>query len=565
MSSPLIAIDCDAAASAIFSWLGDALLFGTLLAGFTWLLIRLSGRRISPALETVLWSLVLVKFLLPIDMAFSLPTTGGYEHTHIAFESAPMDFATFDSAPLQTARLFEQGASAQTAQKSSLHWPTLIVLSYLACAAGLIIRRAWRHHAFLSRCRTLPIADEQTKKITEKACRRLGVRRIPTVRLGGRTPSSFVTGFFRPVLILAHHHLVRPDELETVILHEIAHLRRGDILVRYLQWIAGSILFFWPVVAWVNRRIDLARECACDEWALRQGKLAAGEYARCLLKVMQAMHTTRLACRPTGLASNHKSMERRIDMILQFPNRLSKRTKWNLFTWALLLLWCGFALTGSAADQGKWPATEESVMKRAVMAYNLVAAIQQADINGDGVVTYLEKDAYLVALAMQAPKAFMEEFPYADRNHSDILDYLEVYGAIRGITLIAYADRRPDARTAYALNMQFYHMALETQEWLLGNANVKPSAGDLDNIWSVLKRIQGPGISDHNRKLDHGGPDRAKSTCKISHCDRPRFQELESGIRAIKNQLAVTRDAREAAKLEAMLGKLEALLVRLEG
>ena len=131
--------------------------------------------------------------------------------------------------------------------------------------------------------------------------------------------------------------------------------------------------------------------------------------------------------------------------------------------------------------------------------------------------------------------------------------------------MIAYADRRPDARTAYALNMQFYHMALETQEWLLGNVNVKPSAGDLDNIWSVLKRIQGPGISDHNRKLDHGGPDRVKSTCKISHGDRPRFQELESGIRAIKNQLVVTRDAREAAKLEAMLGKLEAILVRLEG
>jgi beta-lactamase regulating signal transducer with metallopeptidase domain len=551
MSITLSAIDCDGLALAVLDWLGDALLFGSLLAGCTWLLIRLSG--------------LLVKFLVPVEMVFSLPVAGAQERRPVAFASPPEDFAGFDTAPLQTAKPPNPAAPAVNTVRSSLRWPTFAALCYLACAAGLIIRRAWRHRVFLSRCRALSIADDHTIRITEKACRRLGVHRIPSVRRGGDIPSSFVTGFFRPILVIAHHHLVRPDELDTVILHEVAHLRRGDMLVRYLQWIAGSILFFWPVVAWVNRRIDLARECACDEWALRQGKLAAGEYARCLLNALQAMHSTRLACRPAGLASNHKSMERRIEMILQFPNRSAKRKRWNLFTWALLLLWCGFALTGSAADQGKWPATEEAVKKRAILAYNLVAAIQAADINRDGTVTYLEKDAYLVALAMREPKAFMEEFPYADRNHSGILDYLEVYGAIRGITLIAYADRRPDAFTARELNMELYHMALETQEWLLGNINGKPAAGDLDNIWSVLKRVQGPGISDHNRKLDHGGPEPVKKGDMKCQVERPRFQELESGIRAIKNQLAATHDAREAARLEAMLGKLEAILDKLEG
>ncbi len=70
------------------------------------------------------------------------------------------------------------------------------------------------------------------------------------------------------------------------MVHEVTHLRRGDPWLRCLQWIAGTVLFFWPVVAWVNRHIDLAREHACDRWALRHGKLCASEYARCLLEAV---------------------------------------------------------------------------------------------------------------------------------------------------------------------------------------------------------------------------------------------------------------------------------------
>src|SRR5205814_9980080 len=140
----------------------------------------------------------------------------------------------------------------------------------------------------VTRCRRLAQADALVYGLVAEICQRLNVRRLPDVRLSDEAPAPFVFGAMNPTLVLARRHLVRPDELEAVILHEIAHLRRGDMLVRYVQWLAGTLLYFWPIVAWVNRRIDLVREHACDEWALVHGRLEAAEYARCLLGALHS-------------------------------------------------------------------------------------------------------------------------------------------------------------------------------------------------------------------------------------------------------------------------------------
>ena len=235
----------------------------------------------------------------------------------------------------------------------------------LAATLGVLIVRTQRQRALLARCRDLPRADESVHSLVRAVCRRLGVRRVPSVRISDESSAPFVLGLVHPLLVLSHRQLVRPDELETVIVHEVAHLRRGDLLVRHLQWIAGALLFFWPVVAWVNRRIDAARECACDEWALRHGKLGPGDYARCLLRAVQPARLAWLTCHPAGMAANHTTIERRIDMILESPHRPLRRPAWGLLTCAFLLGWGVFALAG-AADAGQsaqltqqaWPATE---------------------------------------------------------------------------------------------------------------------------------------------------------------------------------------------------------------
>lgn len=258
-------------------------------------------------------------------------------------------------------------------------------------------------------------------------------------------------------------------------------------------------------------------------------------------------------------------------MILQSRRCVSRRRIRRLLAFAFLLCWAGVTLTGVAAGPNRGAklfhsrvATKESVHNRAAAIYNLVCEHDAADFNGDGLLTYLERDTYLVALALCNAGPFMDEFPYGDRNHSGNLDILEANAVIRAITLIAYADRRACAATEHVLPLEFCHAALDAQEWLLANASSDPKPSELDPIWSVLCRIQERPTSYAVRMFDHGGPEQLKGRRKYDPDSHPQFHELEGNIAAIKEQLATTSDPDRIAKLTLILTKLETLLLKLQ-
>jgi hypothetical protein len=257
-------------------------------------------------------------------------------------------------------------------------------------------------------------------------------------------------------------------------------------------------------------------------------------------------------------------------MILQPKRCLTNRRLWRALAFAFLLTWAGFTLTGVAAgpnpvgyDESRSP-TEEAVQQRAAGIYHLINELGAADFNGDGVLTYLEKDTYLVALALRNAGPFMDEFPYADRNQSGNLDIIEAQDVIKAITLIAYADRRACATTEHVLPLEFCHAALDAQEWLLANASSEPKPSELDPIWSVLCRIKGHPNGYATRMFDHGGPEQLKKPRKFDAGSFSQFHELEGNIAVIKERLAVTSDPDRIAKLTRMLTKLETLLSKLE-
>lgn len=593
MNGMLATFDAQLAAAWILGWLARALLYGTLLAALTWLVARILPTRLSPTVQTVLWSIVLVKFLVPIGPSWShslasICASLSHRAPPHSGEIRPLEASSPPAALPQTDVSAEQVIRPFAARRSH-GWAVPATAAYLLLTAGLTAVRFRSYHALHARCRALPSAGRATRRLVSRVCKRTGVRRIPAIRLSDEPPAPFVMGVWRPTLVLARRQLVRPDELETVIVHEVAHLRRGDVFVRQLQCIAGTLLFFWPVVAWVNRRLEMAREHACDQWALRHGKLTAGQYACCLLSVARPRHTPRLACRPACMATNPSTIERRIDVILESPALASRKSARSLPAAAFLLSWAIFALAGAVAPasaKGKpWLATEEAVKEHAIQLYNLVAEHEVADFNGDGELSYLEKDAYLVALAMEDPESFMEEYPFADRNHTERLDFLEAYGVVRGITRVAYLDRRigaeieavPDRESddgrqqvdeimaKYApAGLQLLHEALDAQQWLLDNMTSEPSPDDLDNIWSVLRRTQGSPHSYSQRMLNHGGPAPSSERMKHRAATGSRFKELEANIAVIEAKLAAETDVREIDKLKTMLTKLEGILAELE-
>ncbi|MFO0972137.1 MAG: M56 family metallopeptidase [Phycisphaerae bacterium] len=468
MSSLGVIQGLEAVTRLMLGWLAQSLLWGTGLALLTALIVIAMRRRLPLAVQAGLWMVVLIKFVLPIGPAFpySVASVAG---TVSRLLPAPHPATTVDTARRQSAGapdilLIEaQRRAASHGGAVAGRSPVSLVAAagalYLLSVLIIGARRLVRYRRIVATCRQMPAAPEWIALLARDVCDRLNVRRVPRVVLSAAAPGPFVFGLRRPVLVLTERQLADASELEAVLLHEVAHLRRGDLVIRYVQWLAGTLLFFWPVVAWVNRRIDLAREFACDEWALRCGRLTAGQYARCLLAALRPAGASGNWVQATAMAANPHSVERRIDMILESP----RVRNGSIPALVGVLAWATLALTGSvragdpAAKPAKCGEQREVVVVHAGaddvddgditidgpntgntpgahririqrpdrMLADFAKQHPTADANGDGTVTMNEYHAFLTVLALRDPAATLAQFPAADDDKDGQLSAIE--------------------------------------------------------------------------------------------------------------------------------------------
>jgi beta-lactamase regulating signal transducer with metallopeptidase domain len=116
---------------------------------------------------------------------------------------------------------------------------------------------------------------------------RMGLVRAPEVRLvPAGIPPMLWPARGGPLLLLPGPLVpdLHPDELDTLLAHELAHVRRRDHWVRLVE-IAATALFWWyPLTWWARRALRRAEERCCDEWVLRVLPRSAEAYANGLLK-----------------------------------------------------------------------------------------------------------------------------------------------------------------------------------------------------------------------------------------------------------------------------------------
>ncbi|MFN0136400.1 MAG: M56 family metallopeptidase [Phycisphaerae bacterium] len=381
-------INLSQAAASFAYWMIQSLAYGTVAALLTWLLAISLLRKARPGLLAAVWLVVLVKFVLPVGPEFSyslsslvgawLPLPAPVPATvPCAAAAVPLELAGPATAGFGDLIVFATVQSTEACATppatltsvpppapiaafwSNVPWLSILTAAYLIAVAAFATLQVVAYRRFHSRCRQLPLADTVLRGYVHALCRRVGVRGLPTVRVSEEWPTPFVYGLLSPTLVISVRRYRGPRELEAVLLHEIAHLRRGDLLVRYLQVVVGTVLFFWPVVAWVNRRIDLAREQACDEWALRHGRLSATAYARCLLSAARARRSGWSQFVPAAMAANASHVERRIDMIMNTSTGLRRGRFLSLLAGCGIVVWGGFVLSGANAAMIKAAAVKQ--------------------------------------------------------------------------------------------------------------------------------------------------------------------------------------------------------------
>ncbi|MGA8440814.1 MAG: M56 family metallopeptidase [Candidatus Sulfotelmatobacter sp.] len=101
-----------------------------------------------------------------------------------------------------------------------------------------------------------------------------------------RVPTAI--GFLKPAVVIPAWALAElsPVELNAILLHELAHLRRWDDWTNLAQRMLNALLFFHPAIWWVGDRLSREREMACDDFVLAATSNPRG-YAQCLVTVAE--------------------------------------------------------------------------------------------------------------------------------------------------------------------------------------------------------------------------------------------------------------------------------------
>ena len=99
----------------------------------------------------------------------------------------------------------------------------------------------------------------------------LDIRRPVLLRISTSITGPMTVGALRAIVLLPLSAVTSlgPEELEVVLAHELAHVRRADFFWNLLQTLAETLFFFHPAVWWINRRIRHERELCCDDLALK--------------------------------------------------------------------------------------------------------------------------------------------------------------------------------------------------------------------------------------------------------------------------------------------------------
>jgi beta-lactamase regulating signal transducer with metallopeptidase domain len=234
-------------------------------------------------------------------------------------------------------------ANASTVQRRFARLLPWLVSIWLVGVLILSLRvlGGWAMAQRLKSWKTVP-ATERWQEIVAQLSQRLKVSR--TVRLCESVVAEVPTviGWLRPVILVPVSAFVglSPQQIEALLAHELAHIRRHDYLVNLLQIAIETLLFYHPAVWWVSRQIRMERENCCDDLAVA----ACGNvltYARALAELEQLRGDGTMTPQLAVAADGGGSLLKRIQRLIETPASPHQRSSaWLASFVAIATIFC---------------------------------------------------------------------------------------------------------------------------------------------------------------------------------------------------------------------------------
>ena len=323
---------------------GQIALFVILIALAALLLHRFPAR-----FRYALWILVLVKIILPPTLgvswgigtwAMSPLSTRMYPGASTSAIQKLWAIPQNNTNDRANDNIFMESRSADKLRPTvsrRIETSQLLFGIWIVGLAGFLGFVALRYAGLIRKLRSGHIVDEGQLRIElERVAQSLQVNRTPRLMLSDSVKSPFLIGIFRPWIVLPDNlpGQLSPEEMHNILVHEMVHWKRRDLIVVWTQVLAQAVFWFHPFVWLTNARLRHERECACDETAVRSHGCEPQSYAESLLKVLLAARARgSVAMGFLGIFERYTKLQERLEVIMN-TKRGSKKV--GLLRWGLL-------------------------------------------------------------------------------------------------------------------------------------------------------------------------------------------------------------------------------------
>jgi len=313
-----------------------SLWIGMIIALLAGIIISLT-RKSAAALRYRLLCVVLVLFVIAIGITYSIelhsnpatPITTGATKLLITITDAT---SIHQGATVQNQNMIERAREFLNQNMSIIFlvWALFFVLKSLKMVSGLLYIQRIRNY------KVHAVAEEFKHKI-EMFSRQIGIRQTVCLVQSELVKVPVAIGWLKPLILLPMGIILQlpAEQLDSILWHELAHIRRRDYLVNILQGLVETVFFFNPGLLWLSSLIRAEREACCDDIVLSRMNRKANYLEALLSFGYENNSRTALAM---SIGSGNQLRDRLKRMINQENKRLNMAEKIVLAAGLILLV-----------------------------------------------------------------------------------------------------------------------------------------------------------------------------------------------------------------------------------
>jgi beta-lactamase regulating signal transducer with metallopeptidase domain len=305
-------------------------------------------------------------------------------------------------------------------------------------------RAVWHLHGLRRNC--IAVDPCELDPVLQQTLQRHGGRRRIALCTSEQVRVPTAVGLFKPAILIPHSLMseLSPAELNQVVLHELAHFRRWDDWTNLIQQAVTALLFFHPAIWWIEKKLGLEREMACDDAVLAE-TASPRAYAECLARLAEKTFVSRGIALAQSVLGKVRQTSARVARILDVnrpaPGRYTSRLAVPLV--AILAIACAglysrspklIAFERSSQAQAQPPIYENARLSAAasVLRAQQTAslAVTPVKLTERSVNRKTLHEPKIAALPPKSPKVPQESLVHLTRSQSARVPFAETFWVI---------------------------------------------------------------------------------------------------------------------------------------